>query len=124
MKIVVVYASVLALFFVFLSIRTIRIRRRLKIAVGDSGNQKMLRAIRVHANFAEYTPFSLLLIAFAEFKGPSPILIHFLCLVLLAGRISHAFGVSQEPENFRFRIAGMLMTFAVLILTSGFLLIS
>lgn len=55
------YASILALMFVGLSVRTLRMRRRLKIAVRDAGNRRMLRAMRVHSNFAEYVPLGLLL---------------------------------------------------------------
>ena len=64
MKITFFYAALLAILFVLLSIRTIRLRRSLKIAVGDAGNPKMLRAMRVHSNFSEYVPLSLLLIYF------------------------------------------------------------
>ena len=38
MTISALYTSVLAIIFVFLSIRTLRLRRRLKIAIGDGGN--------------------------------------------------------------------------------------
>ena len=37
-----------------------------------------------------------------------------ICLALVAGRVVHAYGVSQEHENIRLRIAGMAATFAVL----------
>lgn len=66
MHIVFLYAALLALLFVALSIRTLLMRRRLGIAIGDAGNESMLRAMRVHSNFAEYVPLSLLLIYFVE----------------------------------------------------------
>jgi len=59
MHVVSLYAALLALLFVALSIRTLRMRRRLRIAVGDAGNQAMLKAIRAHSNFSEYVPLSL-----------------------------------------------------------------
>lgn len=62
MKILPLYASILALLFVALSVRTLRLRHRLKIGIGDAGNTQMLRAMRVHSNFAEYVPLSLLLL--------------------------------------------------------------
>ena len=52
------YAGILALFLVALSVRTLRTRRRNQIAVGDGGNSEMLRAMRVHGNFAEYAPLA------------------------------------------------------------------
>ena len=119
-----IYASILALMFVGLSVRTLGMRRRLKIAIGDAGNPVMLRAMRVHSNFAEYVPLGLLLILLAAGSGAHPMLVHFLGLTLLAGRISHAYGVSQSRENFRFRVAGMALTFTSLITSSVYLLAS
>lgn len=105
------YAAVLGLVFVALSLRTIRLRRRHRIAVGDGDNAELRRAMRVHANFAEYTPLALLLIFFVEHDGAALLLVHALCIALLAGRLLHAWGVSQNRENFRYRVSGMLLTF-------------
>lgn len=109
------YAALLAIMFIFLSVRTLRTRRALKIAVGDNGNQQMLRAMRVHANFAEYTPIALILIYFFEALGGYAWTAHIFCLCLLAGRVSHAYGVSQVNEIYKFRIFGMTMTFAAIL---------
>lgn len=124
MNITILYTALLAILFVVLSVRTIRLRRSLKIGVGDAGNYKMLRAIRVHSNFSEYVPLAVLLIFFVESKSNHPIFIHCLGLVLLVGRISHAYGVSQYKEKFIFRIFGMVMTFTVILTCSGYLLVS
>ena len=121
--IVPVYAAILAIVFVVLSVRTVRLRRSLKIAIGDAGNQEMLRAMRVHSNFAEYVPLSLLLIYFVEASGAWTWLTHLLCLVLLVGRGVHAYGVSQVRESYRFREAGMAMTFTALLVSSAYLLV-
>jgi uncharacterized membrane protein YecN with MAPEG domain len=94
----------------------------LKIGIGDAGNHQMLRAMRVHSNFAEYVPLSLLMLYLVENQGANPLLIHSLGLCLLVGRLSHAFGVSQENENFTFRVAGMAMTFTTLLSSSVYLL--
>jgi len=66
MNILPLYAALLAMLFVALSIRTLRLRRRLRIGIGDAGNEQMLRAMRVHSNFAEYVPLTLFLIYLAE----------------------------------------------------------
>lgn len=123
MAIVPVYAALLALLFVGLSVRTLRLRRRLRIPVGDSGDPAMLRAMRVHANFAEYVPFALLLFFFVEVGGHASLLVHILCLFLLAGRIAHAYGVSQAAEQFAFRVAGMALTFTPIIVAAVALLV-
>ncbi len=109
-----IYAALLALFFIFLSIRVIRARREESIALGDGGNEKVRRAMRVQANFAEYVPLALLLIAFAEMQGLVSWMIHLLALLLLAGRLVHAYGVSQLQENYNYRVTGMVLTFGAI----------
>ncbi|MEX0952111.1 MAG: MAPEG family protein [Gammaproteobacteria bacterium] len=118
------YAAILALVFVFLSVLTINKRRSAGAAIGDGGQVQLQRAIRVHANFAEYVPFALLLIYFLEISSRIDWLIHILCLVLISGRLLHAYGVSQARENLRYRITGMAMTFTVIVTAAGVILIS
>ena len=110
MIIVPAYAVLFACLFLVLSVRTIRARRTAKVAIGAGGDKILERLSRVHANFAEYVPFTLLLIAFAEMRGIPHIVIHLLCLALLGGRLVHAWGVSNTSENFRFRVIGMMFT--------------
>jgi len=124
MHIVSFYAALLALLFVALSVRTLRLRHRLRIPIGDAGDRTMLRAMRVHSNFAEYVPLGILLLYFVETDGAPAALIHGLCLCLLIGRTLHAVGVSQPDEDYRFRVAGMALTFTTLIVSSAFLLLA
>jgi uncharacterized membrane protein YecN with MAPEG domain len=46
------YAALLGMLFFVLSVRTLRLRRKLQIAIGDAGNQQLLCAMRIHSNFA------------------------------------------------------------------------
>lgn len=116
------YAAIFAIFFVVLSIRIIIKRNNLKISLGDAGNKDMQRAIRVHANFAEYVPLCLLMLYLVEQSGVYAWFMHALGTGLLVGRLSHAYGVSQQRENFAFRITGMTLTFTVLIASAAHLL--
>lgn len=116
--IVATYAALLALLFVALSAQAILTRRRLQIAIGDGDQPQMLRAMRVHANFAEYTPIALIVIAAVEISGAASGLVHGLGAALLLGRCLHAFGVTQVKEDFRFRVSGMLLTLSTLIIAS------
>lgn len=122
MQITILYASLLAILFVILSIRTIRLRRRLKIGLGDVGNSQLFRAMRTHSNFSEYVPFSLILIFLVESKIAHPLFIHALGCALFAGRILHSYGVSQNKENFKFRVSGMILTFSVILSCAAYLL--
>lgn len=116
------YAAIFGLMLLVLSVRTLRLRRVLGIAIGDRNNPEMLRAMRVHANFVEYVPITLLLIFMLEMQGGSAFVTNLLCLVLLAGRVVHAIGLSQSAEDFRFRVFGMAMTFASLGLAAAYLI--
>lgn len=115
------YAALLAALFITLSVRTLRLRRVLRIALGDGGNPRMLRAIRAHANCAEYVPFSLMLLFLTEFAGAPLAFLHALGLVLLLGRVSHAYGVSQDLEDPRLRVLGMALTFTMMTCSAAFL---
>ena len=124
------YAALLALLFILLSVRTLMLRRRLSIAIGDADNEVMRRAMRVHANFAEYTPLALVLLMLlanvsSPMLGKTPAwLIHGLGSLFVVGRSLHAIGVSRSRENFRFRVSGMMCTFATLGVSSIYLLVS
>lgn len=122
LHIVPVYASILALFYILLSIQTIRKRAKLKIGIGDGGNHEMMRAMRVHSNFAEYVPLALILISMIELNQGSSMLIHALCGMLLLGRFMHAYGVSHVNEKFVFRMIGMPLTFFSLGISAIYLL--
>ena len=118
MTIVPIYAALLALLYIYLSFRVIGVRRDRKIGIGTQGDAKLERAVRVHSNFAEYAPFGLLLLFMLETNGGYEWLVHTLCLALVAGRASHAYGMSHEAENLRFRQIGMVTTFAVIAITA------
>ena len=78
-----IYAAILGFVFVAISVRTILVRRKLQVAIGDGDQPLLARAARVHANFAEYVPLSLILIYFLETYSVSKLWIHLLCLTLV-----------------------------------------
>jgi uncharacterized membrane protein YecN with MAPEG domain len=104
----------LALIFLWLSLRVIRHRRAERIPLGSGGDAALERAIRAHANFAEFVPFAVLLLLLAEWGGAWPALLHGLGALLVAARLSHGIGIVQEPEDFRLRVFGMMGTFGVM----------
>lgn len=108
-----IYAGLLALLFLGLSIRVIAMRRT-GISLGDGGNPIMLRRIRGHANFAEYVPFILLMMGFLEFNHASIYLLHALGLVLLAARLLHGYALSFTEKFFLGRFLGTALTFTLL----------
>ncbi len=121
-KTITPYAAVLALFYVYLSVRTIGFRRKAKVSVGDGGDDGLLRAIRVHANFAEYVPIALILIALIEAQDGPVSLVHGLCALLIAARVAHAYGLSTRQAPGKYRVAGTAGTFTTLIIAATWLL--
>jgi len=110
-----IYAGLFALFFVFLSLRVIRVRRAARISLGDGGDAELQRRARVHANFAEYVPLTLILMALAELQGQPGWTIQLIGVLLLAGRAAHAYGLSQTPQVGALRVLGMIATIAALV---------
>lgn len=121
-QIIPFYASLLVLLFIFLSVRVVRVRRSLQVSIGDAGDKRLLRVIRVQQNFAEYVPIALLLLLALELQVFYPWALHLFGAALLVGRLLHAYGVSQAKEQLRFRIAGMACTFAVMLLAAAILI--
>ncbi len=122
--IVPIYAAIFAVMLVALSLRVAKTRGDVRIAIGDGGNVLLRRAIRVQGNFTEYVPMALILFTFVEMQGWPRWLVHGLCLVLLAARALHAYGIAQEPEDIRLRATGMATTAALLVAAAGLLLYS
>lgn len=114
MIIVSISAAILAALYIALSFHVIGLRRRHRVAIGSGGRADLERAMRVHANFAEYVPFALVLLTLCALRGLPVWLLAPLCVALVIGRALHAYGVSHENENFRFRVWGMMATFGVL----------
>jgi len=108
------YTAILGLIFIALSVRTLILRRRYSVGIGYGNEEKLERAVRAHANFAEYVPLGVLLIYFLEQRSGTNLWIHILGTVLILGRLVHAFGISRPNENGSYRVLGMACTFTVI----------
>ena len=97
-----------------LSLRVVGLRRVARINLGDGGNQEMTRRIRVHGNFIEYVPLTLILMALAELQGQPAWAVHLIGACLVIGRLAHAYGVGKTPQIMKLRVLGMMLTFTAL----------
>src|SRR5688572_5289215 len=88
------YAALLALMLVGLSLRVIVVRRRARVSLGDGGNPELQRAIRGQANFVEYVPLALLLLLILELSRFSIYFIHALGITLVLARLLHGYALS------------------------------
>ena len=114
LTITALYASLLTLVFLTLSINVIRLRFKLKVGLGDGGEKRLTQAIRAHGNFSEYVPLTLLLLASYELSGANTGFLHILGATLLIGRLLHVIGLSKSMGTSAQRAAGMISTFIVL----------
>ena len=110
-----IYAGLCSLMFLYLA-WPITVQRKLKkIGVGDGGDTELQRTIRVHANFVEYVPLTLLMLLLAELQSTPPWAIHGFGTALILSRILHAVGFSRSGGYSLGRFYGTLGTWLVMI---------
>ena len=111
------YAATITTLFLVLSARVIVYRRGNRVSLGDGGHPDLLARIRAQANCAEYAPLGLLLLLMAELTGAPALALHAAGIMLLAGRLAHAWALAGQ-RRFRARTAGMMLTFVSLALSA------
>jgi uncharacterized membrane protein YecN with MAPEG domain len=109
------YAAVLVLWFTLLSLHVVRRRRQTRVSLGDGGNHVLQRAIRAHANFAEYVPLALILLLVLELSRFSIYLLHAIGATLVLARLLHGYALAYRT-SFRFGLVwGAGLTLIVLL---------
>ena len=123
------YASLLALWFVFLSMRVIALRGNPMFAfliLGASPDDMLERAVRAHGNLAEYTPIMLILLYLLETLPAASVTqttLHMLGGAFLLGRLMHGICFGFMTSSMPLRIGGTALTLfplmgaAILLLT-------
>jgi uncharacterized membrane protein YecN with MAPEG domain len=112
------YLAVLALLYVVLGLEVSRLRRGNRVLFGDGDNRQLRSAIRAHANFAEYVPIIVLMVALLEMSGTPAPRIHWLMGLLLIARLLHPLGMYVGPRTLQFqicRVGGISLTVLVLV---------
>ncbi|WP_434425360.1 MAPEG family protein [Nannocystis pusilla] len=92
-----VFAALLLLLVALLAVNTSVTRMRLKIRLGDGGDERMTRAIRAHANAFEHVLPFVLLLFFYEQSGACAATIRWAGGLFLAARVGHAVGMLRGP---------------------------
>lgn len=110
------YAALLALWLVALSLRVIVVRRRARVSLGDGGDPELQRAIRGQANFVEYVPVALLLLLILELSRFSIYFVHALGIVLVVARLLHGYALSFTARFTFGRVWGAALTFVALLI--------
>ena len=108
------FAALLAALYLRLAMAVIKVRRSARVVYGDGSNKTLLKRMRGHANFAEYVPFALVLMALAESLGGHWLTMILLGSCLLVGRGMHAWYCFGNGRSLKFRVRGMVLTFAAI----------
>ena len=113
-------AGILGLLYVLLSVLVVVNRGSSKVTLGDGDGDHaaLLMAIRAHANFAEYTPYILVLLAYMELVMGQNLFVQSEAAALILARVLHAMGMYAGGTN-PMRAMGFLLTMVVLFMLSG-----
>ena len=106
------YAGLLAILFLALSARVVAVRGR--VSLGDGGDPVVLRRMRGHANFAEYVPLILLMMALLEYQHLAGWQLHAIGATLVFARLIHGIALSFTSKWFFGRFFGTVLTFTLL----------
>jgi len=120
MNISILFTIIFIIFYLILTIITIKERRSSKVAYGDDNNKKLIKAIRAHANFFEFTVFFIISSFLLEILDANQIYVLFVNIIFLLGRIFHAY--SMLKEKILFRVIGMMATLNIYALNCIYLL--
>ena len=110
-----IYGALLALFLVILTVPVIKLRRGLRIGLGDGGQASLQQAVRAHGNAAEFIPLFIVLLAVYEINHAPATALHIFGVVFILSRLAHAAGLYQSSGASSGRVAGMIGTLTTLV---------
>jgi uncharacterized membrane protein YecN with MAPEG domain len=105
-----------------LSLLVVRQRQRHKVALGDGGVPELAQAIRAFGNATEYVPAALIGLAVLALVEAPPLAVHLTGVLLFAGRLLHAFGLSRSGGASFARSIGVTLTWLAYVFASVALL--
>lgn len=105
-----------------LSLLVVRQRQRHKVAFGDEGIPELAQAIRAFGNATEYVPAGLIAIVVLALVEAPPLAVHLAGLLLFAGRVFHAVGLSRSGGTSFPRAIGVTLTWVAYVFTGVALL--
>lgn len=125
LEVAAIYVGVNILILLVLAALVVRGRRAHKIVLGHGDNQAFERAVRAHANAAEYIPAGLVgIVVVALMEPAAPLwLLHASGLSLTAGRILHGVGLHTGMLNAG-RMLGVVLTWIAYLLLGGGLIVA
>ena len=110
-----IYYVTIGLLFIFigLSFNAAHTRRKSGLAIGEGNNEKLIRAVRAHGNFSEFTPMFLISLVIVDQLSKNCDYVACLGSIFILGRVSHA--TSMFLKKGILRVVGMMMTMIPLV---------
>jgi uncharacterized membrane protein YecN with MAPEG domain len=108
MPITLMYASIMAIFALFLSFKAGGFRGKSGVSVlyGDPANMELAEKVRRHQNFLEYVPMFLIMFGALELAGASSMFLYIVGDLLIIFRIAHAIGLKHDNMGHPGRLIG------------------
>lgn len=116
------YTGLLGLFYIYISIVVIKGRWKYKVSLGAGQSNEIIHLVSAHSNFSSYTPFFIISIYLLEIAKLNTWVIHLISAAFVAGRILHFLAMKNHMKTFKFRKAGMMLTFWPMIIASSLLI--
>lgn len=110
-----IYTAIVALLFLVMAYRVVQLRRSESVALGDGGNEKLVRAMAAHSHALENAPVSLLLMLLLEINGLSVIWLHSMGVALVISRLLHLYGQSRKTARSFGRYWGTLINWLLIV---------
>jgi uncharacterized membrane protein YecN with MAPEG domain len=117
------YAAIAAIILLCLAFNVSFARVRSGVMTGDGGHADMLGPLRAHGNAVEYLPIALIVMMTLELEHGSIVLLHVIGVLLVVGRLLHAFGLLRTTGSSFGRFWGFICTVAAILLASGAVLV-
>ena len=109
-KVSLVLAGACALLHIWLAVRVGQVRRAEKVFVGDGGNDRVVRRVRAHANFAENAWLVLALVLVIELSLGTSMWLWAAAALFVIARIGHGIGMDGWMAG---RSGGTAITFVL-----------
>ncbi len=118
-----VFAAVLGLLLIVLSLLVVRYRLKAKKGMGVTEDKGFEATVRAQANLAEYAPTALIMLAIAELNGVPSALVYWTGMGFVVGRLLHAFGmINGRGRTHIARFLGIILSWLAMLVLAALLL--
>ncbi|KAI3618491.1 hypothetical protein CBS9595_002854 [Malassezia furfur] len=112
------HSALFAGYYSYLSANVVALRKKdgqVDSAKAVTPGTALHRAVRAHANFAEYTPFAFVLLFLAELNGAPTKYVHAGYVALFTSRVAAGLGLNCAKPGNAMRVFGFVGTLAVMV---------